>query len=222
MKGCIFDLDGVVVETTRYHCQAWHAVASQLGFELSEQRCLELRSLSRMACLEKILEWGGLYMSEAEKLHWCDVKNNWYVDLIAGMRPDEVLPGVVYFLRQLREEEVKTALTSSSRNARKVLENTQLDAYFDVVIDGNITRKSKPDPECFLNAAAMLNLRPDDCWVFEDSRSGILAALQGGFTVVGVGDQEDLSKAHLRIPGFKNLTIADIYAGLQLHVAGPH
>lgn len=222
MKGCIFDLDGVVVETTRYHCQAWFEVASQLGFELSEQRCLGLRSLSRMACLEKILDWGELYMSEAEKLHWCDVKNNWYVDLIAGMRPDEVLPGVVDFLRQLRQGEIKMALTSSSRNARTVLENTGLDAYFDVIIDGNITRKGKPDPECFLNASTRINIRPADCWVFEDSHLGILAALQGGFTVIGVGEQEDLSKAHLIIPCFKNLAIADIYAGLQLHATRFH
>ncbi|MCC6411854.1 MAG: beta-phosphoglucomutase family hydrolase [Saprospiraceae bacterium] len=217
MKGCIFDLDGVVVETTRYHCQSWSAVASQLGFELSGQRCLELRSLSRMACLEKILEWGGLYMTEAEKLHWCDVKNNWYVDLIAGMRPDEVLPGVLFFLHQLRQEGVKIALTSSSRNAKRVLENTRLDTFFDVVIDGNFTRKGKPDPECFLNAASMLDLKPGDCWVFEDSRLGIFAALQGGFTVIGVGDKDDLSEAHLIISGFKNLTINDIYAGLSLH-----
>lgn len=216
MKGCIFDLDGVVVETTRYHCQAWSAVASQLGFDLSEKRCLELRSLSRMACLEKILEWGGLYMTEAEKLHWCDVKNNWYVDLIAGMLPVEVLPGVLDFLQQLRQEDVKTALTSSSRNASKVLENTRLNIFFDVVSDGNTTRKSKPDPECFLNAVAKLNLNPTECWVFEDSNMGIAAALQGGFTVIGVGGKEDLSKAHLVIPGFENLILADVYAGLRM------
>lgn len=206
IKGCIFNLDGVIVDTAKYHYTAWRRLANQLGFDFSPEQHEELRGLSRMASLEKILEWGDIYMTEAEKLHWADVKNNWYVELISNLRPGDVLPGALLFLRQVREAGLKIALSSASRSARQVLRTTQLEAYFDAIIDGYNIRKVKPDPESFLLAAQALGLPPSACLVFEDAALGVQAGVAGGFTVIGIGKPEYLPNAHLIIPGFENVT----------------
>lgn len=215
IKGCIFNLDGVVVDTAKYHYTAWRRLANQLGFDFSPEQHETLRGLSRMASLEKILEWGDIYMTEAEKLHWSDVKNNWYVELISNLKPGDVLPGALLFLRQVRESGLKIALSSASRSARQVLRSTHLEPYFDVVIDGYNIRKVKPDPESFLLAAQALDLLPSACLVFEDSALGVRAAATGGFMVVGVGQPEYLPDAHLVIPGFENLTLNDLLTQLS-------
>lgn len=215
IKGCIFNLDGVIVDTSKHHYTAWRRLANQLGFDISLEQHEALRGLSRLASLEKILEWGDIYMTEAEKLYWSDVKNNWYVELIAGLRPGDVLPGALLFLRQVRESGLKMALSSASRSARQVLRSVQLEHFFDAIVDGNSTRKAKPDPESFLLAAGALGLCPSECLVFEDSSLGVWAGLAGGFTVVGVGHFEVLSKAHLVVPNFENLAFHTLLAQLS-------
>lgn len=214
IRGFIFNLDGVIVDTAKYHYVAWRRLANQLGFDFSAEQHEELRGLSRMASLEKILEWGEIYMTEAEKLHWSDVKNNWYVELISNLKSGDVLPGVLYFLRQVREAGMKVALASASKSARQVLRSTMLETYFDAIIDGNSTRKAIPDPECFILAAQAIGLHPPECVVFEDAALGVAAALAGGFHVVGIGKPEYLSKAHLVIPGFENQTYSGLMASL--------
>ncbi len=218
-RGCIFDLDGVVVDTFQYHYKAWRRVANQLGFEFTEQQHMALQGLGRMESLEKILEWGGIYLPDAEKLHWADVKNNWYVELVAHMTPDAVLPGVRTFLNELQDKGVPTALVSSSRNARSVLQSTRLDMFFDVVIDGNIIKKPKPDPERYLLAAQALHRSPADCVVFEDSSSGVFGAIYSGFAVVGIGSPEQLYRANTVIHGFQNLSFDDLLSALAEKVA---
>ncbi|MCW5924989.1 MAG: beta-phosphoglucomutase [Saprospiraceae bacterium] len=215
IKGCIFNLDGVIVDTAKHHYTAWKRLANQLGFDFSIEQHEELRGLSRLASLEKILEWGDVYMTEAEKLHWSDVKNNWYVELISNLKPSDVLPGALLFLRQVREAGLQMALSSASRSARSVLRSTHLEPYFDVIIDGYSTRKVKPDPESFLLAAQGLGLRPAECVVFEDAALGVWAGVAGGFTVVGIGQPEYLPKAHLVIPGFENLTLNSLLTQLS-------
>lgn len=207
IKGCIFNLDGVIVDTAKHHYTAWRRLANQLGFDFSPEQHEELRGLSRMASLEKILEWGDMYMTEAEKLHWADVKNNWYVELISNLKPGDLLPGALLFLRQVREAGLRVALSSASRSARQVLQSTHLESYFDAIIDGYSIRKVKPDPESFLLAAQALDLLPSECIVFEDAALGVWAGLAGGFTVIGIGRPEYLPNAHLVIPGFENLTL---------------
>ena len=176
-----------------------------------------------MESLEKILEWGGLYMTEAEKLHWADVKNNWYQALVANMTPDEVFPGVLSFLDEVRRSGGKTALSSASRNARTVLKSTHLEPYFDVILDGSAARKSKPHPECFLLAATALNMAPSECIVFDDAVLGVQAALNGGFHIIGIGKAEYLPDAERVIPGFADCHLADIldlvYKGASLTMA---
>ena len=165
-----------------------------------------------MASLERILEWGGIYMTEAEKLHLADVKNNWYTQLITEVKPTNVLPGVVSFLEELSTNGIQLALSSASRSARKVLQSTHLEQYFDVVVDGYSTRKSKPDPECFQLAARDLGVAPSDCLVFEDSLLGVKAANFGGFTVVGIGKAGYLQEAYYIIPGFQGYSLEKLAA----------
>lgn len=215
IKGCIFNLDGVIVDTAKYHYTAWRRLANQFDFDFSPEQHEALRGLSRMASLEKILEWGEVYMTEAEKLHWADVKNNWYVELISNLKPADVLPGALFFLRQVREAGLKIALSSASKSARSVLRSTQLESYFDVVIDGYSVRKVKPDPESFLLAAHALGLRPCQCLVFEDAALGVWAAVAGGFTTVGIGKPEYLPKAHLVLSGFETLSLNELLVQLS-------
>lgn len=214
-KGCIFNLDGVIIDTAKHHYTAWRRLSNQLGFDFSADQHEELRGLSRMASLEKILEWGDMYMTEAEKLHWADVKNNWYVELISNLKPSDLLPGALLFLRQVREAGLKVALSSASRSARQVLRSTNIESYFDVIIDGHSTRKEKPDPESFLLAAKALGFSTCDCVVFEDAALGVRAGLAGGFTVVGIGRPEYLPEAQLVIPGLEGLTLNDLLTQLS-------
>ena len=211
-KAIIFNLDGVLVDTASYHYTAWRMLANGLGFDFTEQQHEALRGLSRMASLERILQWGGIYMSEAEQLHLADVKNNWYTKLITEVKPSNVLPGVVTLLEELRENGIQLALSSASRSARNVLKSTNLELFFDEVVDGYSTRKSKPDPECFQLAARALGKSPADCMVFEDSMLGVKAAIYGGFTVVGIGRDEYLHEAHYVIPGFQGLSFENLAA----------
>lgn len=217
IKGCIFNLDGVLVDTAKYHYIAWRRLANQLGFDVSPQQHETLRGLSRMGSLERLLEWGGnIYMTEAEKLHWGDVKNNWYVSMVLEMTPDEVLPGVLDFLTEVRESGCKIALSSASRSARDVLRTTALAPYFDEVVDGNQSRKHKPNPESFLMAADAMRLRPAECLVFEDSVPGTVAGVMGQFHVVGIGHPEYLPKAHYVITGFEGHSFAALLEKMEL------
>jgi beta-phosphoglucomutase len=154
--------------------------------------------------MEQILTWGGVYLTEAEKLHWADVKNNWYLSLLTQMKPDEVLDGVLPTLRKLRKMGIKIGLSSGSRNAARVVSCLQLVAFFDAVVDGSAYRKNKPDPACYLVTAANLGVPPQQTLVFEDMPAGIIAALTGGFRVIGVGQREHLSLAHHVISDFIN------------------
>jgi beta-phosphoglucomutase len=172
-----------------------------------------------MACLEKILERGNIYISDAEKLYWADIKNRWYQELIAEMRPEETLPGVREFLRTLRQENIRTAIISSSQNATTVLRSTQIESYFDKVIDGKLIKKAKPHPERYLLAAETLRLTPADCLVFEDTLSGIFAAKAGGFKVVGVGANPALAAADHVLPGFEHLHFSELAAWFARHAA---
>ncbi|MEY3248703.1 MAG: beta-phosphoglucomutase, partial [Bacteroidota bacterium] len=179
----------------------------------------DLTGLSRMACLEKILERGNIYISEAEKLYWADIKNRWYLELIAEMRPEETLLGVREFLETLRQENVRAALVSSSQNATTVLRSIHIETYFDKVLDGNLIKKAKPHPERYLLAAETLRLTPADCLVFEDTLSGIHAAKAGGFKVVGVGAHPALAAADLVLPGFEHLNLSELAAWFARHPA---
>lgn len=215
IKACIFDLDGVIVDTAKYHFQAWRRLANELGFDFSEADNEQLKGVSRMESLDIILGWGGITPSKEQKLELADRKNEWYKDLISHMQPGEILPGVPEFLDDLQRHGIRIALGSASKNAGAVIQSIGLEDCFEVIVDGRQTTRSKPDPQVFLLAAAELGLQPAACIVFEDADSGIEAALAGGFYAVGVGSPEVLGKAHMVIPGFAGLAWSDVLNTLK-------
>jgi beta-phosphoglucomutase len=209
--GCIFDLDGVIVDTAKYHFQAWKKLANDLGFDFTEEQNEKLKGVSRAESLNLILQWGGVEVSDERKEELMKSKNDNYLSLIEKMQPEEVLDGVSEFLEHLSQKNVPIALGSASKNAEIILEKVGLIKYFSVLIDGNKVTKSKPDPEVFLKGAEGLGLQPKDCIVFEDAEKGLQAALDGGFYTVGVGDPDVLFEAHYCISNFKNLDIETLF-----------
>ena len=207
VSACIFDLDGVIVDTAKYHYLAWKRLAQELGFEFSVEHNERLKGVSRMTSLDILLEVGGLTFSQAEKEVMAARKNEWYLEYIVRMTPEEILPGVVDFLTMLRSKGIKIALGSASKNAMLILERVQLQSYFDAVIDGNKALKAKPDPQVFLLAANELKQAPASCVVFEDAAAGIEAAKAAGMRCVGIGSADVLNQADKVVPGFINATI---------------
>ncbi len=206
IKGAIFDLDGVVVDTAKYHYLAWKRLANELGFDFSEEDNERLKGVSRMASLEILLEIGKLSFDESTKLKLAARKNSWYVEYIIRMKPDEILPGVISFLEELKNNGIRNALGSASKNARTILKQIDLETYFEAVIDGNQVTKAKPNPEVFLKAAEALHIEPELCAVFEDASAGVEAAINGGMYSIGVGSPDILGNADIVIPGFSNMT----------------
>jgi beta-phosphoglucomutase len=207
IKAFIFDLDGVIVDTAKYHYLAWKRLAGELGFFFSEKDNERLKGVSRMQSLEILLEVGGLQFDENKKIELATKKNNWYVEYILQMTPKEILPGVINFLESTKKYGIKTALGSASKNAPTILERIDLMKYFDVIIDGNEVSNAKPNPEVFLKAAEKLGVLPNECVVFEDAEAGVEAAINGKMHVVGIGDKEILKNAEMIIHGFDNVDI---------------
>lgn len=201
ITACIFDLDGVLVDTAVFHFQAWSRMAKELGFEITLEDNEELKGVSRMRCLDIILAKGGIELSEERKLELAAQKNDWYLDLISGMNSEDVLPGVRKFLENLVAHNVPVGVASASRNARTILKKTDLERYFDTIVDGTRTVKAKPDPEVFLTCARELNTPPGQCAVFEDALAGIEGALAGKMAAIGIGDPAILKDADLVFPG---------------------
>lgn len=211
VKACIFDLDGVLVDTARYHYQAWKRLAGELGYTLTEAENEQLKGVSRMDSLDIILGLAGVSLDDETKTQLADKKNSWFNEYLDQMKPDEVLPGSVELLQELKSHSVPIALASSSKNAPKVLHLLKLTHYFDAVVDGTMIKASKPDPEVFLLAATRLNKAPHDCIVFEDAEAGVEAAIRAGMKCVGVGSPEQLHKADKVISSLKDFT----YPSLQ-------
>ncbi|MHB1394764.1 MAG: beta-phosphoglucomutase [Clostridia bacterium] len=207
IKGCIFDLDGVIVDTAKYHYLAWKRLARDLGFDFSEKDNERLKGVSRMASLEILLEVGGLSFDEETKLALATKKNQWYVEYITVMKEDEVLPGAKEFLERTKAAGLRVALGSASKNALTILNGLKLSDYFDAIIDGNKVSKAKPDPEVFLLAAQELRLHPENCVVFEDAKAGVEAAKRAGMKCIGVGTSPELSGVDIMISGFENIDL---------------
>ncbi|AMR33751.1 beta-phosphoglucomutase [Mucilaginibacter sp. PAMC 26640] len=202
IKACIFDLDGVIVDTAVYHYQAWKRLANELGFDFTEHQNEQLKGVSRMASLELILGWGNVTgTTQAEKEEMATRKNDWYTEMIGKMTPAEILPGAKEFVQSCRDAGIKTAIGSASKNTPTILEKLNLMPLFDAIIDGNSVTNPKPDPEVFLKGAAAVGVTPADCVVFEDAVAGIEAALNGGMKAVGIGSPDMLTKANIVVSG---------------------
>ncbi len=207
IKACIFDLDGVIVDTAIYHYKAWKRLANSLGFDFTEEQNEQLKGVSRVRSLELILGWGGVTKTPAEQEALATQKNTWYVDMISHMTPAEILPGAKEFVEACRQAGIKTALGSASKNSMMILEKINMVSLFDTVIDGNKVSKAKPDPEVFLKGAEAVGVPPAQCVVFEDAIAGIEAAIAGGMKSVGIGSPAVLGKANLVISGLNEMTL---------------
>ncbi len=194
-SGAIFDLDGVLVDTARYHFLAWRRLAETLGFVFTEQDNERLKGVSRMRSLEILLEVGGIALPQADKERLAAQKNAWYVESLQTLSEKDLLPGALAYLRQCRAEGKKTALGSASKNAPLILERLGIAGLFDAVIDGTRVSRAKPDPEVFSVAVQALGLSPAACIVFEDALAGIEAAHAAGCRAVAVGTPDKLPGA---------------------------
>jgi len=210
LKACIFDLDGVVVDTAKYHYLAWKRLANELGFEFSEQHNERLKGVSRMRSLEILLEVGGLTFPPEKMEELAAKKNAWYVEYIKKMTPDEILPGAKEFLEDLRKNGIRIALGSASKNSPLILDRIGLKNHFDAVIDGNSVTIAKPAPDIFLSAAKALGVSPQHCIVFEDAEAGIEAAINAGMRTVGIGNPQILSRADFVVPNLIGFTYSKL------------
>ncbi|MBX4264602.1 beta-phosphoglucomutase [Clostridium estertheticum] len=206
IKAIIFDLDGVLVATAKYHYLAWKRLAKELNIEFSIEDNERLKGVSRMNSLDIILDIGGLTLDNDAKIKLADKKNIWYVEYISKLTPADILPGVIDFLESIKINGLKIALGSASRNSMLILKNLKLTDYFDAIIDGTKVSSTKPNPEVFLKGALALNTPPCQCIVFEDAQSGIDAAINAGMYCIGIGSKNILKKANLVLSGFSDMT----------------
>lgn len=210
IKACLFDLDGVLVDTAIYHYQAWRKLANELDFDFTAKDNEKLKGISRIESLKLILEWGGIKKTSEEIDKLSQKKNDWYLEMIASMQPEELLPGSREFLQVLKDNGIRIALGSASKNAMIILDKTNIRHFFDVIVDGNMVYASKPDPEVFLTGAKLLNVAPQECVVIEDAIAGIEAAIAGNMKVIGIGNKEVLNKANLVISSLTEISIEQL------------
>ena len=207
IKGVIFDLDGVIVDTAKFHFLAWKKLANDLGFDFTELQNEELKGVSRVRSLEKILEWGNTSLSKDEFAQKMALKNDNYLSYLTNMSSADILPGVSKVISFLMEHKVPFALGSASKNARPILEKTGLINKFHAIVDGNDVSKAKPDPEVFIIAAEKIEVAQENCLVFEDSVAGVQAANIAGMISVGIGEKEVLHEADYVFSSFEEIEI---------------
>ncbi len=206
-KAFIFDLDGVIVDTAKYHYLAWKELAIQLGFDFTMEQNEQLKGVSRVRSLEILLDIGNIQLEEDQKSKYLKEKNEQYLQYIAKMDHTELLPGIDDVLHYLKLNKIPFSLGSASKNARLILETLDLIDLFDAIVDGNDVSTAKPDPEVFLIAAEKLGVQPKDCIVVEDAQAGIEAANKAGMTSIGIGDANILHEADFILKNTNELTI---------------
>jgi len=207
MKAFIFDLDGVIVDTAKYHYLAWRDLANELGFEFTKEQNELLKGVSRVKSLEILLNIGNIELSDKKKKELLIVKNKEYLEYVNKMTSEEILPGIEELLNYLKKEKVPFALGSASKNAPLILKKVGLYDMFEAIVDGNDVSKAKPDPEVFLIAAKKLNKTPEQCVVIEDALAGIQAANNAGMISVAIGDKKLLHEADHNLSDTSKLTI---------------
>ena len=188
IKGLIFDLDGVIVDTAHYHYLSWREISRDLNIDFTIKDNENLKGVSRIDSLNYILKLGSLSFNTEEKNNLLDKKNNIYKHSISSLGKKNILKGVEKILSKAKEKKMLLAVGSSSKNAKMIVEKLNLTHLFQAVVDGTMVKKTKPDPEVFLKAAKKMNLKASECIVFEDAESGVIAAKKGGFHVVSVGN----------------------------------
>lgn len=208
LKAVIFDLDGVIVDSAKYHFRAWSKMATKVGLVFNEEDNERLKGVSRTDSLDIILAINNLEFSDTEKTRLLEYKNELYLEYVSLVDKSEILAGAAELIDDLRKNGLKVALGSSSKNGRLLLRQMDLISKFDVIVDGTNITRSKPDPEVFLLGANQLGLAPKRCLVVEDAASGIQAAIQGGFRSLGVGEKSILGAAEHVLPGLAGVDVS--------------
>lgn len=210
MKAVIFDLDGVIVDTAKYHYLAWKKLAVELGFEFDLIHNEKLKGVSRMDSLNIVLETGGIEgLTEEKKAELAARKNGYYLKMIEKIDESEILPGIPQFIEKLKTEGYRIALGSASKSGKMILDKLNLSDQFDAVVDGNLVELAKPNPQVFVKAAELLGVPCENCIVVEDAGAGIEAALAGHMKCIGVGDKKVLGAANLVVSGTDQLASVD-------------
>ena len=198
----ILDLDGVICDTAHFHFLAWHRLAAEYGYELTQADNEQLKGVSRVDSLKFILGLANKTLSNEQFETDLHRKNEWYLELVKDMGPSDTLTGVTAFFTEVANRKIPLALGSASKNANMVLTRVGLIQAFDAIVDASQVTHGKPHPETFLKAAELLGIAPENCLVFEDSAAGVQAAIAGGMKAIGIGTPEDLPGAMLHL---KNL-----------------
>lgn len=209
----IFDLDGVITDTSEFHYQAWQRLADEEGIPFSRAENEKLRGVSRRESLNLMLK--GRVISEETAQAWMERKNRYYIDLVKTLDPSGVLPGVKTLLTDLKAAGLLAAIASSSKNAPLVIEKLALGSYFDAIVDGLMVTKSKPAPDLFLRAAQELASPAAECVVVEDAAAGIDAGKAAGMLTIGLGPQERIGHADLPLPDLSQAHLSDLLKQLQ-------
>ena len=207
LKAFIFDLDGVIVDTAKYHFKSWKIIGKQFGFELSKTQNELLKGVSREGSLDKMLNWGGLSIDRSEKKKYLKKKNELYKSFISNLSHMDILPGVYKLIDFAMIKEIPIALGSASKNAHQILEKLGIKKKFKVIIDGNSTKKSKPHPEVFLKGAEMLGVNPKSIIVFEDSIAGINAANKAKMISIAVCDNRMIENAKFNFNSLEDISL---------------
>lgn len=216
LKGCLFDLHGVIADSSTYHTQAWHQLATDLGVTWTQHLAEQLLGMSRDAAVDTILAAGNMTQAftDAEKRTLGDRKNQYYLALIQTMSPKDILPGITPFLNELQANGYGIVLASASVNAPVEIQKMQLTDYFPLIVDPKTLQHNKPDPEIYVRAAELLDLAPDQCMGFEDSQPGLAALNGSGALSVGVGEPDEIKTADVQLPSTRALTLANIERAL--------
>jgi beta-phosphoglucomutase len=205
IKAFIFDLDGVIVDTAKFHYEAWKMIADDLGISFSEKENENLKGVGRTESLEKILQLDDRSLTRDQKESILENKNRKYLELVESLNSESCLPGAGSFLTKSQKLGIKLAIGSSSRNAMKILQKLKIGNRFQALVDGNMIDHSKPHPQVFLLCAELLRVDPKNCMVFEDAESGVQAAKNAGMWCTGIGNKDILSDANWVVPGLINL-----------------
>lgn len=215
IKGFVFDLDGVITDTAKYHYAAWKQVAhDELGIDINPTVNERLKGVSRMDSLNVILKFGGKEnaYTDTEKLEYATEKNDLYKSLIKQMTPADILPGISNFLKAITKAGYPMSLASASRNAPYIIDRLGLAEYFSAIVDPATLTKGKPDPEIFEKAADLIHTPYANTVGLEDAVAGIEGIQAAGMFAVGVGKPEVLCKADLLFPDTAHLDLAKIEA----------